>query len=186
MSGFASARGDANAGIVSRLNSATASNAANYLTLPTPDGLGQMVHPDVWDFGTAWNGWRYWLAITPYSNTDATTENPCILVSNDKTTWSIPSGGSNPIDPAPGGGRYNSDDDLWYEGGTLYCFWRSTVLEADPISDRDSSFQSIALLGCHLGWSDWSYFDQGYLRPDLGSRHLSILAQGCLAPLPGL
>ena len=126
MSGFASARGDANAGIVNRLNSATASNAANYLTMPTPDRLGQMVHPDVWDFGTAWNGWRYWLAITPYSNTDATTENPCILVSNDKTTWSIPSGGSNPIDPAPGGGRYNSDADLWYEGGTLYCFWRST------------------------------------------------------------
>ena len=61
-------------GMVQRLSSAAAVSAANYLTLPTPDGSGQMVHPDVIDFGSnnAWNGWRYWMAITPYTNTDAT------------------------------------------------------------------------------------------------------------------
>ena len=126
MSGAANPRNAG--GMVQRLSSASAVSAANYLTLPTPDGSGQMVHPDVIDFGSGntWNGWRYWMAITPYTNTDATTENPCILVSNDKTTWQVPNGLTNPVIPFPGVGKYNADTDIIMVGSTMYMIWKYT------------------------------------------------------------
>lgn len=77
----------------------TATNAVTYLDTPTPDGSGQMVHPDVYDAGEGqtWNGYRYWMACTPYTYTNAGVELPCVLVSNDGQTWVVPEGGTNPI-----------------------------------------------------------------------------------------
>lgn len=94
-------------------------NAPTYATTPTPDGTGSLLHPDVIDFrqinGGTWHGWRYWMAVTPYFNTNDNLENPCVLVSQDGQTWQVPSGLTNPIYPWPGGSQYNSDTDLVYD-----------------------------------------------------------------------
>lgn len=106
-------------------------NAATYLSTPTPDSTGSAVHPSVVDMltarGSAWHGYRYWMAMTPYYLSNDDIENPCILASNDGTTWAIPDGLTNPIDPWRGvAGTYNSDPELVYDPDTdkLVCYWR--------------------------------------------------------------
>jgi hypothetical protein len=53
------------------------------LNIPTYDGSGQAVHPDIYYNANGWNGYYYWMAMTPYPNGDAAYENPSIIVSND-------------------------------------------------------------------------------------------------------
>jgi len=86
-------------------------NAATYQNIPTYDGSGICTHPDVIYFPGGWNGYKYWMAFTPYS--DSTHENPSIVVSNDGATWTVPTGLNNPIDPAPSNG-HNADPDIVY------------------------------------------------------------------------
>lgn len=107
------------------------------------DGKNQPTHPSVVDMGRAWNGWRYWMAYSPYPNANGAEENPCIAVSNDMLNWATPEGLYNPIafnestacdelkDPHI---LYNEDRDIlevWYlgridstieSGGTLQLF----------------------------------------------------------------
>lgn len=95
-----------------------------YLSVPSPVADGaDAYHPDVVDTVTGWNGYRYWMAFTPWPS-DAE-ENPCIVASHDGTTWVVPPGASNPIDPTPITG-YNSDTDLVWSAseGLMYCFYR--------------------------------------------------------------
>lgn len=103
-------------------------NAAAPLNLPSPDGTGQMTHPDVLYFPDGLFGFKYWMAITPYTNSLDDTENPCILVSQEGLEWSIPPGGSNPVIPPPGLPAYNSDTDLILIGSTLWMIYRVTGL----------------------------------------------------------
>ncbi|RLC35813.1 hypothetical protein DRH29_05725, partial [candidate division Kazan bacterium] len=108
---------------------ASAANASDYLTTPTYDGSGQAVHPDVYYNPSKWpdpNGYRFWMAMTPYPNGDDTYENPSILVSDDGQTWEVPSGLTNPIEPAPSTG-HNADPDI-LEGadGKLWVFFMWT------------------------------------------------------------
>lgn len=98
-------------------------NAPYPLVTPTYDGSGQAVHPSVIDFGTDWNGHRFWMAMTPYPNSNDDFENPSILVSDDGETWIEPAGITNPIDPWPGGSAHNADPDLLYDGSDLWCFY---------------------------------------------------------------
>jgi len=103
----------------------TAAQAATACVTPDPDAAGQAMHPSVIDFGAGgWNGYRYWMAETPLTNGAEAKENPCILVSSDGDTWSVPTGGSNPIVAAPGGSSYNSDPNITYYGGKLYLLNR--------------------------------------------------------------
>jgi hypothetical protein len=113
----------------------TATNAANPLTLPTYNGDTQGTHPDVIDFGTAWNGYRYWMAYTPHTNGNSIYENPTIVASTDGTTWVAPAGISNPITPAPSDwpAHLNTDTDLVYQNGTLYCFYRVADTAGDDV-----------------------------------------------------
>ena len=98
------------------------------------DLAGTGVHPAVVDAGAGkWNGWRYWMAYTPYWRSVARYENPCILVSNDGQNWVVPAGLTNPIDPDPAGDPINSDPDLLLVGGTLYCYYR----QHDPVSGAE-------------------------------------------------
>lgn len=96
------------------------------------------MHPRVVDTG-GWNGYRYWMAMTPFTGSNAVVENPCILASNDGSTWVVPDGLTNPIDPNPGGGKNNSDADLILgQDGKLWCFWREfspVVIYASSSSD---------------------------------------------------
>lgn len=105
-------------------------NAASHLVVPTPDGTGQSTHPSVIDMGAdGWNGWRYWMAHTPYAAAAVAQENPCIAVSDDGVTWVEPAGIANPVDPFPGGGRYNSDTELAYDPDTdtMWMVWREAL-----------------------------------------------------------
>lgn len=101
-------------------------NAASTLTVPTYEGSGYTVHPSVVDMGEPWNGYRYWLADTPFPAQNDDYENPSIFASHDGLTWVVPDGLTNPIDPWPGGPGYNSDTELVYdpEAGRMICFWR--------------------------------------------------------------
>lgn len=67
-----------------------------------------LVHPCVIYVKNGWNGYKYWMAINPYTNTQSSTENPCILCSNDGEEWIMPSGVETPIFGKPSSG-HNSD-----------------------------------------------------------------------------
>jgi len=100
--------------------------AAAALSISTYDGGNELTHPSVWDAGAGkWNGYRYWMAATPYDGADSSIENPCIYASDDLATWVAPVGITNPIESQPVGG-YNSDPHLvWGLDGYLYCIWRA-------------------------------------------------------------
>jgi len=100
------------------------------LTIPTYDGSNVCVHPSLVYMERGWNGYRYWLAFTPYPSANSAFENPSIVVSNDGITWTVPAGGSNPIEPKPatGSNDFNSDPYLTMaRDGYMYLFWRSSL-----------------------------------------------------------
>lgn len=81
-----------------------------------------------------WNGWRYWMAMTPFPSSDNDYENPSIIVSNNGLNWQEPAGITNPIAPWPGGSGYNSDTDLVYDPveDRLICYYRDYKPESTP------------------------------------------------------
>lgn len=100
------------------------------LTIPThvsPAG-GQATHPSIVKFDTPWNGYNYWMGVTPYPASNDAHEDPNIVASLDGTNWVVPAGLTNPLDNAPGSpGAYNSDINLVFRAdeNTLYAFWRT-------------------------------------------------------------
>lgn len=147
-------------------------NTASHLEIPVP-GLSstEAMHPDVVDFGTTWNGYRYWMAFTPY-NGDFNTEEPCIVATNDIVTddWEVPSGFTNPITADPAGNEHTADADLLYDASAdrLYVFYVR--------SDR-STFQDI-----RSKWTDgdgtWSTETTVLTGPDGGYSNPSIIPTG--------
>ena len=104
-------------------------------------------HPSVWDFGPgkAWNGYRYWMAITDYGGSH-NGENPNVLASHDGFNWEWPAGLTNPIwrvtsqnaaagttplvsEPAQ---QWNSDTEVWYDDKArkLVVFWREMFTDS--------------------------------------------------------
>ena len=84
------------------------------LTIPTYDGSGQATHTSVVYIDGKWNGHKFWMAMTPYPNGDATKENPSIIASDDGINWVVPTGLINPVIPKPGTSN-NSDPHLEYD-----------------------------------------------------------------------
>lgn len=103
---------------------------------PYTDSNNPGMHPSVIDMGIPWNGYRWWMANTPYEGDFGNAmENPCIWGSNDRVTWHVPNGLVNPIDPWPGEGTdnhnwYNSDTELVWDPveRQMVCFWRETLV----------------------------------------------------------
>jgi len=62
------------------------------LFIPTYDGSGQAVHPDI----LYWKD-QYWMTCTPYPYGVDTYENPCIYTSKDNYNWQVPDGCINPL-----------------------------------------------------------------------------------------
>ena len=60
-------------------------------------GKDQPTHPSIVSFDDEWNGYKYWMAYTPYPEANGEEENPCIAVSNDLYKWETPVGMVNPI-----------------------------------------------------------------------------------------
>ena len=107
-------------------------NAPVPAVTPTYDGTTQAVHPSVVDmhrYGGDWHGFRYWMAMTPYPNTNDRYENPSVLASHDGYRWQVPAGLTNPIYPAPNAPGFNSDTHLHYDptADELVMLYRATL-----------------------------------------------------------
>ena len=99
----------------------------NQINVEDPYKTNQGYHPKVISFEKPWNGYKYWMAFTPYPYRKSNRENPCINVSNDLKNWKCPQGLINPLStPLPGYYNYNSDSHLLYneETNQLEVFWR--------------------------------------------------------------
>ncbi len=114
----------------------TGLNAPTPLVTPTYDGSGQVVHPDVIRVPGGWNGYEYWMGMTPYPNSNDNYENPSILASHDNLTWVVPPGVTNPLAPEPAG--HNDDVDMLLVGNQLVMYWVETN------NDGSSYFQRLA------------------------------------------
>lgn len=102
-------------------------NTYNLTLTPTYDGTDQATHPKLLYFPKGWNGYKYWMSITPYPYTNDDFENPSIITSNDNKTWVVPKGLKNPISGIPVdvkyGGHY-SDSQLVMNGNTMELWYR--------------------------------------------------------------
>ena len=105
-------------------------NASNYLEFNDGSQNLQACHPSVLSFEQPWNGYRYWMAFSPYPGHNDYYENPHIYASNDQLHWEIPDGLINPLESAPPDYEhekvYNSDPELVFNTDTnrLECWWR--------------------------------------------------------------
>lgn len=99
----------------------------NIVAIPTYDGSYQLTHPKVLYFSKGWNGYQYWMSMTPYPFEHDIYENPSIVVSNDGKTWVPPTGLTNPVSGIPAdsktGGHY-SDPQLVMRGDTMELWYR--------------------------------------------------------------
>lgn len=120
------------------INNVSASNAVTYLTTPTYDGSGQVVHPDIYYNADGWNGYKYWMGMTPYPASNDIYENPSILVSNDGNIWSVPAGLTNPLD-TPATGHHSDTDIFMGHDNKLWLIFRWTNNSTDIIYATSSS-----------------------------------------------
>ena len=89
--------------------------ASNQPDGSSPITTSEVVHPSVLHFPGQWRGWKWWMCITPYPGSDATYENPSILVSHDGLAWTEPTGIQNPIAPYPASSTSQGDVFLAYD-----------------------------------------------------------------------
>lgn len=104
-------------------------------------------HPKMLYIPQGWNGYKYWLAITPTFGIIAEQvgpayfENPHIFASNDAINWIEPT--QNPIDvPAPFSFTnvvypFNSDTHLLIgDDGWMYCYYRMTDMPREYVNNN--------------------------------------------------
>lgn len=103
---------------------ATFANASDKLNIFNYLGNVENIHPKVLYFPDKWNGWKYWIAYTPYPGGQTMYENPCLSCSNDGINWVDPSPTINPLYQVPADG-YNSDTHIVYNGAELEVWWRT-------------------------------------------------------------
>lgn len=96
------------------------------MTIPTADDDPSVTHPDVVYVPGGWNGYKFWMAYTPYPANDR--ENPHVACSHDGIDWTVPPGGSNPIVPlseaTSSNHSYWSDTDMLLVDGTMWLYFR--------------------------------------------------------------
>jgi hypothetical protein len=101
------------------------------LTLNDFSGYNEPYHPSVLYFSKGWNGYKYWMAQTPYPMVAPPYrdrwECPVIYRSNDGVSWEVV---VNPLDDLTSSEitneDYFSDPHLVINGGTLECWYRIT------------------------------------------------------------
>lgn len=120
------------------------------LTTPTHDGSGQATHPSVLYFKDGWNGYKYWMAMTPYPGGDEGHEDPNILASQNGTTWVVPEGLTNPIDDQKGKPNpHNSDTNIVM--GPDNAMWLTWRMVDRPNGDLTRIFASRSTNGVKWG-----------------------------------
>lgn len=99
-------------------------NAKVPLHVTTPDGSGQVVHPDVVYIPEGFCGYRFWMVVTPYPFSRDRLENPVIRASNDGLSWCRVDGAPDPLVPAPTPRHlHHADPDLVFDGNRLLLFY---------------------------------------------------------------
>lgn len=98
---------------------AYAENSLTFDQTPTHDSWGEVVHPDILHFPEGWNGYEYWMAISPYHSPKQ--EYPNILVSHDGRSWEFP--GGNPVTVGAREDGQSGDPCLIMEDNVLWIFW---------------------------------------------------------------
>ena len=122
-----------------------APNAPTPMAEPVACVGTELVHPSVFHRAGGWNGFPYWMAVTPYAHSDAQFENPCLYCSADGRSWAAPKGVRNPLVPKPDlARRYNSDCHLAMgPDDTLQLFFRTAGADQNDqlwlMSSRDGS-----------------------------------------------
>lgn len=105
-------------------------------TIPLTDrGLA---HPSVVYHPSGWNGWKYWMAFTPYfpPTVGSEYENPHIMVSNDGITWQEPLGITNPIDlpqALPNNGYWSDTHLKIGDDGFMHVWYRGNYMDFEGI-----------------------------------------------------
>jgi len=134
------AENDTTMNIAIATGTATGLTADATSTNTTTGSKNEIVHPSILFFPNKWNGYKYWIAYTPFDNGNSDVENPSIAVSNDNVTWVTPVGLINPLEAYPGSGNYYADVNLFmsadnktmnmvfkYAGVTKITYLRSTT-----------------------------------------------------------
>lgn len=97
------------------------------LEIKTPDGSNEPFHPSVMFFREGWNGYRYWMAFTPYPVFKPPYrdrwECPCVVTSNDGVRWNYP-------------GKFEFLDDLTQEQIESFGYFSDTHLTYDNRQDK--------------------------------------------------
>jgi hypothetical protein len=127
-------------------------NAPTPLVTPTYDGSGQTVEPTVLYFPNGWQGYQYWMAVSPYPYEDERLENPSILVSHDGQNWSVPPGLTNPI-VSPTKGTTLADATVVYDdvSNQLWVYYLHDMHQGPAQSYRGSLMRTTSADGIH--WS---------------------------------
>jgi len=127
-------------------------NALEKLNIISAYGDNEAYHPKVIYFEKGFNGYKYWMAYSPYPNADSTKENPHIAVSNDLENWTSPEGLDNPLDELPKGYKknkmYNSDPHILYNSDTknIEVWWRYV----DDTTNKLVIYRRISKDGIHF------------------------------------
>lgn len=108
-------------------------NAPEPIKTDTYDNSGQTTHPSVLYFKNGKSGYKYWMANTPYTNTNEKVENPSIIVSNDGENFIKHPKLKNPLDSPEEDAfkkfgaittHHMSDTDLIYANGRFELYYR--------------------------------------------------------------
>ncbi|MFL5614107.1 MAG: hypothetical protein ACJ796_10645 [Gemmatimonadaceae bacterium] len=93
----------------------------------TYESSHQVVHASAVAFPSAWHGQRFWLALTPYPNSDSYVENPSLFSGTTGDAFAVPAGLTNPVARTTRG--YLSDPDLTYDPAAdeLRLYYREVV-----------------------------------------------------------
>mgnify|MGYP001574664936 CR=1 FL=1 len=132
-------------------------NAPRPLYTPTYDGSNQAVHPKVLYFKNGWNGYKYWMGLTPYPFTNDDYENPQILVSNDGIHFKSPKKENKPLfvpEDVAKGGHY-SDIHLCMVNNTLEVYFRYNPAQTEKVRpDNNKNYIYVTKSTDGLHWTD--------------------------------
>ena len=112
------------------------------LNVPTYDGSGQAVHPDVAYFRDGYRGHFFYMAVTPYPLGNSAFENPSVLVSENGVDWREEVAGLNPMVPTPPS-DHNDDPDLSWNPATQEFLLHYLETRRFPFA---GAFQDVKLL----------------------------------------
>lgn len=106
-------------------------------SVPTYEGSGQVVHPDVVYTPPGVFAYPWHLALTPYPFGMGEFENPSVYASTDGVTWMVEPGVLNPVSRPRTGSKVEllSDPALVYvpESSELWLYYRSYTADSDVV-----------------------------------------------------